>query len=184
MISTDLTHKKFHDLTAIKRTGTNKFGIVMWEFLCDCGKTKILPGHRVKNGYVKSCGCRTVVHPFVNGESASARKKRLDRDKTEKWRGKSLKNRYEKHLKAKYNITLEKYEEMLALQRGLCAICRHPEIAKAKDGKTIKRLSVDHNHATGEIRGLLCDNCNKAVGCMQDDILRLQSAINYLESHS
>lgn len=55
----------------------------------------------------------------------------------------------------------EEYERMLALQGGVCAICAGPPI-----GKT--RLSIDHDHKTNQVRGLLCDPCNRALGYFQD----------------
>jgi hypothetical protein len=64
---------------------------------------------------------------------------------------------------------------MIAAQGGLCAICKRPE-----DGR---RLSLDHNHRTGKMRGLLCGECNLALGKFGDDVTRLASAIAYLEAH-
>lgn len=78
------------------------------------------------------------------------------------------------YLKRKYGITIEKYEAMLALQGGGCAICGRrprPDIA----------LHVDHDHETGEIRGLLCFPCNNFLGDIEDDLQRLRAAAEYLE---
>lgn len=61
------------------------------------------------------------------------------------------------HLRNKYGITLEQYNDMLKKQKECCAICsRHQSEFKT-------RLAVDHNHATGEIRGLLCSYCNHRI---------------------
>lgn len=60
----------------------------------------------------------------------------------------------------RYGITVEQYEFMLAAQGGLCGICRKPP------GR--RRLAVDHDHETGEVRMLLCDRCNMAVGIIED----------------
>ena len=59
----------------------------------------------------------------------------------------------ERHLLRKYGITLADYDRLLAEQDGRCAICRSTPNSK-------RRLSIDHNHATGQIRGLLCNLCN------------------------
>lgn len=68
-------------------------------------------------------------------------------------------NRRAASLRIKYGITLEQYEELLAKQGNACAICQKP----ADYFKT--NLAVDHDHMTGEIRGLLCYPCNhKLVG--------------------
>ena len=74
----------------------------------------------------------------------------------------------------KYGITIEEYEILLAEQNGCCAICL---VVTGSDGK---RLSVDHNHETGEVRGLLCDNCNTGLGMFKDNPSLLAKAINYL----
>ncbi len=76
-------------------------------------------------------------------------------------------------LRAKYGITLEEYEALLAKQNGLCAICEAPESSWGS-------MAVDHNHETGEVRGLLCFNCNTALGKFNDDIQLLLKAVAYL----
>ena len=74
----------------------------------------------------------------------------------------------------KYGITVERYEALLAEQNGLCAICNSP----AKNGR---RLSVDHDHETNEVRGLLCVSCNTGVGYFERPIsLAIQA---YLKDH-
>ncbi len=77
------------------------------------------------------------------------------------------------HLKRKYGITPEEYDELLAEQGGGCGICgRLP-----RDDIS---LHVDHDHATGAIRGLLCFRCNNALGDFEDDYERLTAAVRYL----
>ena len=75
-----------------------------------------------------------------------------------------------------YGLTVEAYEALLAAQGGVCAICRRPPAA---DGRQ-KRLHVDHDHATDAVRGLLCSNCNTALGLLDDDVDRIAAAIFYL----
>lgn len=74
----------------------------------------------------------------------------------------------------KYGITPEIYEELLQKQNGVCAICKQKCNYKS-------RLSIDHSHVTGKVRGLLCGNCNTSIGKFQDNIEVLKSAISYLE---
>lgn len=75
-------------------------------------------------------------------------------------------------LKKSFGISLLEYKEMLKKQKGCCAICgSFPEK---------RRLSVDHNHITNEIRGLLCHSCNVALGHFEDNIDILKRAIIYL----
>ena len=69
---------------------------------------------------------------------------------------------------------------MLADQDGTCAICNKKNKMK-KSKKDAYQLSVDHNHDTGEIRGLLCMNCNFGIGNFKDSIEILKEAIKYLE---
>lgn len=79
------------------------------------------------------------------------------------------------NLKKNFGITLEDYEEMLEAQAHGCAICGR------EDDDQGRNLHVDHCHATGAIRGLLCTPCNQSLGKMSDspDLLRL--AATYLE---
>lgn len=72
-------------------------------------------------------------------------------------------------------ITLsERYAKLLRYQNGVCAIC--------KTKPNGKKLAVDHDHKTNRTRGLLCSNCNTAIGMLRDDIQFLKNAIDYLES--
>jgi hypothetical protein len=61
---------------------------------------------------------------------------------------------------------MDDYEEMYEIQAGLCAICKLPEKAKNPSG-AIARLSIDHDHETGEVRGLLCRGCNHILGAIE-----------------
>lgn len=90
--------------------------------------------------------------------------------------------KYREHsLKKSFGLTLRDYEDMLIAQRGCCAICNRRERMKRK-GKDVA-LAVDHCHATGDIRGLLCTMCNKGLGQFEDNIESLQNAIAYLAKH-
>ncbi len=75
----------------------------------------------------------------------------------------------------KYNITIRDYDEMFEKQNGVCAICGLPEITR--------RLSIDHDHKTGRVRGLLCVGCNITLGHAKENIERLRSMIAYLKKH-
>lgn len=79
-------------------------------------------------------------------------------------------------LKKKYGITSEDYDALLSRQDGKCAICGSTE-----SGGYGPNLHVDHNHDTGEIRGILCKSCNTGLGFFQDDAEMLKAAIQYLE---
>lgn len=83
--------------------------------------------------------------------------------------------------KKNYGIDFADYQRMLIAQKGVCAICEQPE-TKMEKGR-IRLLSVDHNHTTGAVRGLLCGNCNMAIGFACDDTGTLRKAIAYLNRH-
>ncbi len=72
-----------------------------------------------------------------------------------------------------YNLSVNQYNAMLDRQAGCCAICR-------RKCKSNKRLAVDHDHDTGQVRGLLCAGCNTMLGHMDDSKEWLQAAIDYL----
>ena len=78
-----------------------------------------------------------------------------------------------------YGIDSEEYDTILHSQHGVCAICKKPETHKLH-GK-IAMLSVDHNHDTGKIRGLLCNTCNRALGLFRDDVKLLKAAAIYAD---
>jgi hypothetical protein len=80
------------------------------------------------------------------------------------------------HLKRKYGVTPEWYDEQLAAQGGGCAICGRPP----RDDIS---LHVDHDHRTGALRGLTCFRCNNALGDFGDDAALIEKAAAYLESH-
>lgn len=83
-------------------------------------------------------------------------------------------------LKTTYGISVERYNAMLAAQRGVCAVCGHPPTV---DQIGRKHLHVDHCHLSGEIRGLLCSACNTALGLLRDDPAVIVKLHNYLDAH-
>lgn len=70
-------------------------------------------------------------------------------------------------------LTVEQYDKLLLDQGGVCKICGRPP-------KKL-RLSVDHNHQTGAIRGLLCWKCNTGIGWFREDVNALRKAADYLK---
>jgi len=77
-------------------------------------------------------------------------------------------------LKTRYGISLEEYTRLYLEQEGKCKICN------TSDTSPNKNFAVDHCHTTGTVRGLLCSNCNMAIGLLKDNITVLKSAIDYL----
>lgn len=78
------------------------------------------------------------------------------------------------NLKKKYGMSENDYAEMLDRQGNVCAICGE------QDANGQRRLVVDHDHATGKVRGLLCNTCNLGIGYLKDNTSILTSAIEYL----
>jgi hypothetical protein len=79
----------------------------------------------------------------------------------------------------KYGLLSTQYKEMLKSQKELCKICLKPE-TMIQQG-TLKSLSVDHDHTTRKIRGLLCIRCNSGLGHFNDDPKLLRYAATYIE---
>lgn len=84
-------------------------------------------------------------------------------------------------LKRHYGITIDCYNEMLANQNGCCAICAKTEANEIR-GKVVS-LAVDHDHATGSVRALLCSSCNTALGLFNDSVELLAKAREYVLYH-
>lgn len=85
-------------------------------------------------------------------------------------------------LKKHYGLSKGEYEAMLDKCGGRCSICGQEETQKIR-GKPF-RLAVDHCHAKGHIRGLLCRQCNTGLGAFRDDVTLLNKAIDYLASET
>lgn len=75
----------------------------------------------------------------------------------------------------RYKITFEQYVEMRSRQNNTCAICNGPG---GKNG-----LGIDHCHASGVVRGLLCSKCNAGIGMLGEDLERMSAAIEYVARH-
>lgn len=83
------------------------------------------------------------------------------------------KKRRDYDLKKRYNISLNDYDYYYHIQNGRCAIC-------SREAK----LVVDHNHKTGAVRELLCNNCNMMIGHAKENMYILQEAVNYIIRHN
>ena len=81
-------------------------------------------------------------------------------------------------IKRDYKLGTSEYLKLYKSQKGLCAICGDKDRAKGK------YLAIDHDHKSGIVRGLLCSNCNCALGLMGENVQTLTCAINYLKSNS
>jgi Recombination endonuclease VII len=102
---------------------------------------------------------------------------RANPERVKAWRVKNRdrinKKLREIHLRNKFGLTPEQYDEMLERQGGGCAICGSPPTPAIS-------LHVDHDHGTGEIRGLLCVRCNNGIGLFRESPDLLDLATKYI----
>lgn len=93
------------------------------------------------------------------------------------------KYRKDADLKKKYGLSLVQYNQMLEDQGYVCKICKQSETQLHPIAQIPYNLSVDHCHKSGKIRALLCNNCNRVLGAVSDNIDLLRKLIAYLEIH-
>lgn len=112
-------------------------------------------------------------------ECKNKRFRKYYKDNPEKFKRLNRKN----NLKNKYGLTIEDVEIMLKNQNCKCAICGQEMFLHGTSVDKNKIAHVDHNHETGEIRGLLCDDCNTGLGKFRDNEEYLINAISYLNKN-
>lgn len=139
-----------------------------------CGKTKSLEDFHKKPGglHGRVAKCKDCTSDLQKANRAKIREceRRWRRNNPEKAEQKRRRQLLRKH----YGITLEDYDDLMDKQANGCAICGEP----CKSGKY---LAVDHDHETGEVRGLLCASHNVGLGMFGDDPVLLAAAIEYLK---
>lgn len=150
-------------------------------YLCKNGLSlnEFYKNNKSKDGYqhrCKKCAKETVSNwQKQNPKKVHTRNMRWEKRHPDKVKRKRSKYRnsdtyknwyYQKY----YNITLKTYLLLSEQQDNKCLICSKKE-----------SLHVDHCHKTGKIRGLLCGNCNKAIGLLKENKNNLNNAILYLE---
>ena len=97
-----------------------------------------------------------------------------------------LETTWRRRLFTKFGLTAEMYDQMLRDQGGVCAICKKHESAprsKLAVERGNRRFAVDHDHKTGGVRALLCNDCNRALGLFKESVELLRKAVEYLEKH-
>ena len=140
----------------------SKNGSYKYRVMCKCGTEKIVAYSTMTRGNTKSCGC--LQYPkgelCANWKHGPSRSKEYD---------------IEYQMKKNYGIGFFEYDAMFEKQNGLCAICSSPPPDHHK-----KRLNIDHCHKSGQVRGLLCDACNRGIGLLKDSPDLMLKAISYL----
>lgn len=151
-----------------------------------CGEVKPLADfHRDKSDRMgrarrcKPCAC-TKARDWVQANPEKAREARTawaqrNRDTVNKSHREAYSRDPSRDIDAKrkyrYGVSRQQYDQMIVAQGGRCAVCGDPT----------ERLHVDHDHATGDVRGLLCRMCNQGLGFLRDNIEVMRSAVRYLE---
>jgi len=112
----------------------------------------------------------------IRGYNQKYKEKYPDRRKESalRWNRNNPEKVLDTYYKRVYGIDLATYQKLFNIQGGNCAICLKPEKRK-------RNLCVDHDHKTGQIRGLLCENCNIGIGYFADDFVVLYMASEYLK---
>ena len=113
--------------------------------------------------------------------------KLCDNEKKRKWKEQNKDRAYstdrERHLRHRYGITTVDYDAMLQEQEGKCGICGTSENYSSHNGNRKDwSFAVDHDHNTGQVRGLLCNNCNRALGLFNDCKKTLGAALKWLDT--
>ena len=162
-----------------------------------CGEDKLFNEfHRnssQRDGLRSECKvCRKIYHSVPKSDEAkenlrkrkkkwagTEKGKRLAKQHNERYKAsrKGVAAARKSHLKRNYNITPDTYNAMVSSQKGLCAICGE---SPSNGGN----LYVDHDHKTNEVRSLLCNNCNLAIGLVKEDVVILANAIAYIGKHN
>jgi hypothetical protein len=104
------------------------------------------------------------------------------REMVQKSKRKNRDNIHKSEIKRLYGILPEEYDRMMKEQNGVCKICGKEETRKSRTPGKISKLAVDHDHKTGQIRALLCSDCNTGIGKLRDDPFLIDKAAAYLRS--
>ena len=128
-------------------------------------------------------------HDKIRSTAYRISHKELYRAAAKKYRERYKERCVNSSLRSRFNISLEHYEQLLAKQDGVCAICKQQETFVARG--TLAKLCVDHNHncCSGKkscgkcVRGLLCHRCNLVLGHLKDDPDLLRNAASYIERY-
>lgn len=84
-------------------------------------------------------------------------------------------------LMKKYGLSLEEFDALWIVFKGRCGICDiQMKLPENRQGQSLDVVAVDHDHKTGNIRGLLCNACNKGLGLFRDSIYNLEKAKEWL----
>lgn len=149
-------------MTALLVDGSN----VATKTCSACGETKVLEDFYRRGGGKRGATCKPC---------RAASQRALYARYPERYQGYNRLNRYKA-----LGLTADVYKQMLAEQEGVCALCGKPP---SNESQNSALLHLDHCHATGKIRRLLCHHCNMGLGRFFDDPDLLRKAADYIEAY-
>lgn len=177
----DITGQRFGRLVAVRFSHMNRQAY--WACRCDCGNEKVIKGGALTSGAIKSCGCSRRMPITAEGRPCSRCKRvrplsefgsvrsrkygvhphcRECRNASQRaWAKENRSKIRDISRKVAYGITPSEYNALFEQQGRVCAIC------KTTNPKHKYGWSVDHCHNTNEVRGILCQRCNTALGQLE-----------------
>jgi hypothetical protein len=184
----------FGRLTLIRQIRDSK-GRRRWLTRCECGTEIEVLAHQLGSGNATSCGCsrrwedtgtkRCSMCRETKSSSAFGQNRRRHDGlstyclpcKADEQRARNAVNPEKaqaagrrSRFKVKYGLTVEQVAEMVRVRDGRCDLCSRAAV-----------LHVDHDHESGQVRGLLCGPCNRALGCLGDNLEGVLQAVEYLK---
>lgn len=164
----DQSGTKIAMLTLLEKTSTRtKNGSFKYRVICDCGTEKIVGYSQMTSGRAQSCGC---LQRRKGADSPNFKHGLSQNRSTAEYK------KYQRECfdRSRYKLEPEHKQALIDAQKNSCAICGY------MFGQKIGDMKVDHNHETGNVRGLLCDHCNRGLGFFRDNQDNLKKAISYL----
>lgn len=154
-----------------------------------CKEPSLAKGYRLR---CKVCVSENRVNVYWRNQQENIKKtgewKKANRDKvnanSRKMYHKDIETARAKEVSRKKGLNLEEYYLMLKSQDNKCKICNRPERRKNRSDGGVASLCIDHNHITGRVRGLLCHDCNTALGKLDEKVEFMKSMINYTEENN
>ncbi|SOD42351.1 endonuclease VII domain-containing protein [Nitrosovibrio sp. Nv4] len=150
--------------------------------LLDCGTCKLKKtpeqfwkAKTARGRRLRCIDCEKKIRGTVEYKEYSAKAQAEYREREKAKDKAAFRERERRYNLRRYGLTVDQYDALAAAQNGLCAICRKPP-----ENGVGKKLHVDHDHATGVVRGLLCHGCNTGLGGFDEDASVLMKAARYL----